>query len=268
MIGAIIGDVIGSAYEFHPVKTKDFDLWTPYTCFTDDSIMTIAVGSALLRNRLEGHDLYTAMMEEMLKYGRKYPNGGYGMRFRQWLYSDQPQPYNSFGNGSAMRVSACSYAARSLEEALELAKVSALVSHNHPEGIKGAQATAAAIYAARIGHSKHEIRRYICHHFYPLNQALGEIRPNYYFNEICQDTVPQAIIAFLESESYEDSIRNAISLGGDADTLAAITGAIAWAYYGRNGKTPDMIELENNVRTWYLPEEFLQLLETFDKTFL
>ena len=267
MIGAIIGDIIGSAYEFDPVKTKDFPLWTHKTYVTDDSIMTVAVGKALLRNHLQGDDLYNAMVEEMRAFGRRHPDGGYGLSFRRWLYCENPQPYNSFGNGSAMRVSACAYAAKTLEQALALAEISALVSHNHPEGIKGAQAAAAAVFMARTGASKAEIRKYINQHFYPLTQTLDEIRPDYYFNEICQDTVPQAIISFLESENYEDAIRNAVSLGGDADTLAAITGAIAWAYYGRDGKTPDMVKLEEIVRTWYLTEDLLQVVDQFRETF-
>lgn len=264
MIGAIIGDVIGSTFEFWPPSGKDFPLWNKSTSYTDDSVMTIAIGRAVLRYRKYGDDFRTACIEEMQKLGRKYPRAGYGFGFRVWLEKEKPEPYNSFGNGSAMRVSACGYAAHSLDEALSLAKISAEVSHNHPEGIKGAQATAAAIYLARTGASKEEIGGYICDHFYLLNKTLDEIRPDYHFNETCQDTVPQAIVCFLESDSYEDAIRNAVSLGGDADTLGAITGAMAWAYYGRDGVQEDMISLANTVRRDYLPQEFIDTLDEFE----
>lgn len=265
MIGAIIGDIIGSTYEFWPPENKDFPFWNKSTSFTDDTVMTIAIGRAVLRYRKNGDDFGAACIEEMQALGRKYPNAGYGHGFQTWLESDDPQPYNSFGNGSAMRVSACGFAAHSLEEALELAKLSASVTHNHPEGIKGAQATAAAIFLARMGASKDEIGGYICDHFYLLDKTLDEIRPAYHFNETCQETVPQAIISFLESESYEDAIRNAVSLGGDADTLGAITGAIAWAYYGRNGIDSVMKSLADRVCANYLPQEFIDTLNQFNK---
>lgn len=263
MIGAIIGDVIGSSFEFWPPSNKDFPLWNKSTSYTDDSVMTIAIGRAVLRHRKSKDDFRTACIEEMQKLGRKYPRAGYGHGFRVWLESEIPEPYNSFGNGSAMRVSACGYAACSLDEALSLSQTSAEVSHNHPEGIKGAQATAAAIYLARTGASKEEIGGYICDYFYLLNKTLDEIRLDYHFNETCQDTVPQAIVCFLESESYEDAIRNAVSLGGDADTLGAITGAIAWAYYGRDGIQEDMSTLANTVCKQYLPREFINTLDEF-----
>lgn len=265
MIGAIIGDVIGSTYEFWPPSGKDFSLWNKSTSYTDDSVMTIAIGRAVLRYRKYGDDFRKACIEEMQKLGREYPRAGYGFGFRAWLEKDTPEPYNSFGNGSAMRVSACGYAAHSLDEALSLAQISAEVSHNHPEGIKGAQATAAAIYLARTGASKEEIGGYICDNFYLLKKTLDEIRPNYHFNETCQDTVPQAIVCFLESESYEDAIRNAVSLGGDADTIGAITGAMAWAYYSNDGLSEDMISLANIVRRDYLPQEFIDTLDEFDQ---
>lgn len=264
MIGAIIGDVIGSTFEFWPPASKDFPLWNKSTSYTDDSVMTIAIGRAVLRYRKYGEDFRTACIEEMQKLGRKYPRAGYGHGFRVWLESEHPEPYNSFGNGSAMRVSACGYAAQSLDEALSLAQISAEVSHNHPEGIKGAQATAAAIYLARTGATQDEIGGYICDYFYLLNKTLDEIRPDYHFNETCQDTVPQAIVCFLESNSYEDAIRNAVSLGGDADTMGAITGAIAWAYYGRDGIQEDMCSLAEVVRREYLPQEFIDTLAEFE----
>lgn len=266
MIGAIIGDVIGSTYEFWPPESKNFSLWNKSTGFTDDTVMTVAVGRAILRYRTGEADFAQVCTEEMQKLGRKYPRAGYGHGFRVWLESKYPEPYNSFGNGAAMRVSACGYAATSLEEALSLAKISASVSHNHPEGIKGAQATAAAIYLARSGASKEDIGGYICDNFYLLDKTLEEIRPNYFFNETCQKTVPQAILCFLESTNYEDAIRNAVSLGGDADTLGAITGAIAWAYYGADGLTEDMQALKDKVLE-YLPQEFLDTLNQFDNSF-
>lgn len=264
MIGAIIGDVIGSTFEFWPPANKNFPLWNKSSSYTDDSVMTIAIGRAVLRYCKDGDNFRNACIEEMQNLGRKYPRAGYGFGFRVWLEKDNPEPYNSFGNGSAMRVSACGYCARSLDEALSLAKTSAEVSHNHPEGIKGAQATAAAIYLACAGASKEEIGGYICDYFYLLNRTLEEIRPDYHFNETCQDTVPQAIVSFLESGSYEDAIRNAVSLGGDADTLGAITGAIAWAYYGRDRIQDDMISLATTVRTQYLPQDFIDTLDEFE----
>lgn len=267
MIGAIIGDVIGSVYEFCPIKSKAFPLWSSGSTFTDDSVMTVAVGRAIIRHKIQRDDLTTALVEEMQRLGRQYPLAGYGGGFRIWLMKEKPQPYNSYGNGSAMRVSACGYAAESLEDALSMAAASAKVSHNHPEGIKGAEATAAAIYMARNGASKDEIGGFICDHYYHLNATLDEIRPSYFFNETCQNTVPQAITAFLESTSFEDAIRNAISLGGDADTLAAITGSIAWAYYGYSQKPNDMILLEQEVRSKYIPEDFIVTLDAFDQIF-
>ena len=264
MYGAIIGDTVGSVYEFDNVKTKDFPLFTPQSEYTDDSIMTIAVASALLRWKKDGADLHSAMVEEMQRFGRRYPHpkGAYGGRFSQWLRSDDPRPYNSLGNGSAMRVSPCGLMAESLEEALELARVSAEVTHNHPEGIKGAQATAAAVYLARTGSSIPEIRAYISGNFYPLDRTLDEIRPDYSFDETCQGTVPEAITAFLESDSFEDAIRNAISLGGDSDTIGAITGAVAWAYYGRDGMQPDMRAMLDEIS---LPEDMQAVADDFAK---
>ncbi len=266
MVGAIIGDISGSLREFDPVKTKDFQLFTERSSFTDDTVMTIAVGSALLKNKKYGIPLDLAVIDEMQRLGRRYPYAGYGGMFLCWIHSEMPEPYNSYGNGSAMRVSACGLAANSLEEALDLAKRTAEVTHNHPEGIKGAQATAAAIYLARAGATKEEIAGYVCDHFYPLKYTLDEIRPTYRFYVSCQQSVPESIVAFLESESYEDAIRNAISLGGDADTQAAITGAIAWSYYGRNGLTEDMIHLAATAYS-YLPAEFIDILREFDKVF-
>ena len=261
MFGAIIGDVIGSVYEFNSIKTKDCPLFSDYNTFTDDTVMTVAVASALLRHKESEVDLHQAMVQEMQYFGRKYPNAGYGGMFSSWLMKRYPKPYNSFGNGSAMRVSPCGLIATSLEEALELAKVSAEVTHNHPEGIKGAQATAAAIYLAKTGADKEKIGGYVCDHFYQLSKTLDEIRPDYYFDVTCQGSVPEAITAFLESTSYEDTIRNAVSLGGDSDTQAAIAGGIAWAYYGRDGWQPDMIAMREQI---HLPDAMMEIIEEFE----
>ena len=233
MIGAIIGDIAGSVYEFNNIKTKDFPLFSEKGFFTDDTIMTIAVAEALLNGGTADD-----FIDSMKKFGRLYPNADYGGNLGAWLLSDDREPYNSWGNGSAMRVSPCAWWVNSLEEVEELAKRSAAVTHNHPEGIKGAQATAAAIYLARMKKPRKEIKSYIENKYgYDLSRTLDEIRPVYEFNESCQETVPEAIIAFLESKSFEDAIRNAISLGGDSDTLAAITGSIAEAYYKINSHT-------------------------------
>jgi len=233
MLGAIIGDIVGSVYEWDNIRTKEFPFFSEKCFFTDDTVMTIAVAEALMNGGKPDN-----FIDSMKKFGKLYPNSGYGGRFGSWLHSDDRKPYNSFGNGSAMRVSPCAWYANSLEEAEELAKRSADVTHNHPEGIKGAQSTAAAIYLARTGKTKSEIKDYIENKFdYDLSRTLDEIRPVYQFNETCQQTVPEAIIAFLESRSFEDAIRNAISIGGDSDTVAAITGSIAEAAY----RIPDVI---------------------------
>lgn len=248
MTGAIAGDIIGSVYEFDNIKTTDFPLFIGESDYTDDTIMSIAVADWLLN----GGDLAKVMQH----YGRKYPcpMGGYGGRFSGWLRAGDPQPYNSWGNGSAMRVSAVGWLFDSLEKTLEVAEETAAVTHNHPEGIKGAQATAAAIYLARTGKSKPEIRQYIESTFsYNLNRTCDEIRPNYNFDESCQGTVPEAIIAFLDSTDFENAIRLAVSLGGDSDTLACITGGIAEAFYG----VPEDIQKEVEKR---LPEEFNEIV--------
>ncbi len=232
MLGAIIGDIVGSRFEWDNIKSKEFDFLN-YKCeFTDDSVMTLAVAKAILNSKEDYSNLGELCVKYMQEVGRHYPNCGYGGYFSKWVMSDDPKPYNSFGNGAAMRVSAVGFVAKSLEEAISLSKKVTEVTHNHPEGIKGAEATAVAIYMARTGSNILEIRDYIDKHYYPMNFRLDDIRENYKFNETCQDTVPQAIEAFLESKNFEDAIRNAISIGGDSDTLAAITGGIAEAYYG------------------------------------
>ena len=244
MLGAIIGDIVGSVYEWNNIKTKDFPLFSEKCFFTDDSVMTIAVAEALLNGASPDN-----FIDSFKKFGRLYPDAGYGGRFGSWLLSDDRKPYNSWGNGSAMRVAPCAWFADSLEEAEKLAEDSAAVTHDHPEGIKGAKATAAAIFLARSGRTK-EIRSYIENTYcYDLSRTLDEIRPGYEFNESCQETVPEAIIAFLESRDFEDAIRNAISLGGDSDTLAAITGSIAEAAY--------RIESEIVTRTFHFLDDTL-----------
>jgi len=269
MYGAIIGDVVGSTYEFAGRKTKKFSLFPGGSDFTDDTIMTIAVAKALMRSVDTDESFGKVLVEEMRQLGEVYPHpkGGYGVRFREWLIDPYPMPYNSAGNGSAMRVSPCGLFAVTLEEALALAEASAAVTHNHPEGIKGAQATAAAIYLAKTKHTKEQIRDYIKEHFYPLDQTLDEIRPDYKFHGSCQNSVPQSIQAFLESKNYEDALRNVISLGGDADTMGAITGAIAWSFYRFQTAKGISIKMAN---MWieaaeYLPEEWLDLVLEFDK---
>ena len=247
MIGAIIGDIAGSTYEFHSIKTMDFPLFAPGSSYTDDSLMSIAVASALMQTG-ESHDGFKShAVTSMRQIATKYPcpMGGYGGRFRHWLVSPNLRPYGSFGNGSAMRVSPCGDVAATLDEALALAKQSAEVTHSHPEGIKGAQAVAAAIVLARTGESRDGIRSYIEQHFYHLHQTVDEIRPRYRFDETYQGTVPQAITAFRESVSFEDVLRTAVSLGGDCDTLTDITCAIAWPFYARSGLDATMVRLRD-----------------------
>ena len=236
MYGAILGDIIGSPFEFdRGDKTKDFKLFSRRSHFTDDSVMTLAVCEALLKvgQDVTVKEIEDAVISSMQSWGRRYPHAGYGGYFRRWLTARHPEPYNSYGNGSAMRVSAVGWLYDSLEKTRTVAKATANVTHNHPEGIKGAEATASAIFMARNGSSKEEIKKYIENEFhYDLHRTLNEIRPGYHMDETCQKTVPEAIIAFLEAKDFEDAIRNAVSLGGDTDTLGAITGSIAEAYYG------------------------------------
>jgi len=225
VIGAIAGDIIGSVYEFSPIKTKDFPLFHPECTFTDDSVLTVAVAKAILDS-----EPYSKPVREL---GRRYPEAGYGVMFLDWLELDDDEPYNSYGNGAAMRVCPVGFAFTRKRDVLREAARSAEFSHNHPEGIKGAQATALAVCRARTGATKRQIRSEIAETFgYDLDRTLAAIRPDYGFDETCQGTVPEAIIAFLESESWEDAVRNAVSLGGDSDTLACITGGIAEAFYG------------------------------------
>jgi ADP-ribosylglycohydrolase len=225
MLGAIAGDIIGSVHEFLGRKTRDFSLFVPDSTFTDDTVLTIAVADSLMTG--------TSYVDNFHRFTHAYPGRGYGSGFHHWVMAGSRNPYNSWGNGSAMRVSPVAYAFNSLPEVLKEAEASAAVTHNHPEGIRGAQATALAIFLARNGESKAAIRSEIRQRFgYDLSRTVDEIQPSYAFNESCQHTVPQAIISFLDASDYEDTIRNAISLGGDADTLACIAGGIAGAFYG------------------------------------
>ncbi len=224
MLGAIAGDIIGSVYEARPIKTTDFPLFVESCRFTDDTVLTAATAHAILND--------TDYAQSYKTFGRNYPNAGYGGNFTGWLFAKGAGPYNSWGNGSAMRVSPVGFAFESVDEVLAQAKRSAEVTHNHPEGIKGAQATALGVFLARTEKSKERIKEEIQMRFgYNLDRSLDEIRPGYQFDVSCQGTVPEAIIAFLESHDFEDAIRKAISLGGDSDTLACITGGIAQAYY-------------------------------------
>ena len=250
MIGALIGDIAGSRFEFANYRKKDFQLFAPACAPTDDSIMSLAVARAILEAEAAAGEgagaaesaaaadaadwvaLPGLTVKYMQQLGRLYPDGGYGRKFFRWLYEEDPQPYGSLGNGSAMRVSPCGFAARSLEEAQLLARLTAGVTHDHPEGLKGAEAIASAIWLARAGRSKGEIRTFIEENYYVIDFTLDEIRPTYEFNETCPGSVPQALEAFFEGEDFEDVIRCAISLGGDSDTIAAIAGGIAEAYYG------------------------------------
>lgn len=235
MIGAILGDIIGSPFEFDTIKTKDFVLLSEDSHFTDDSVMTMAITLAVMYSDKNADEktFKKNLVRYMQGFGRIYPNCGYGRRFIEWMFTDNPQPYNSCGNGAAMRVSPVGWYYDSLERTLEVAQWTAEVSHNHPEGIKAAQATAAAIYLARKHKTKDEIKQYIEDEFgYNLGRTCDEIRPNYYHIETSQDSVPEAFICFFEGNNYIDVVRNAVSLGGDADTQACIAGSIAEAYYG------------------------------------
>ena len=232
LYGAIIGDIVGSRFEFNNHRSKKFDLFHKDCFATDDSIMTIAIANAVHEHLKTKKDLSELAVTWMQELGRPYPNCGFGGHFYEWIYDAYPEAYYSFGNGAAMRVSACGIYGNTLEEVKYLSKLVTEVTHNHPEGLKGAEATAVCVYLARIGEKKEYIRKYVNENYYKLDFTLDEIRNTYKFNETCQETVPQAIEAFLESESFEDAIRCAISIGGDSDTLAAITGPIAGAYYG------------------------------------
>jgi len=251
MIGAIAGDIIGSVYEPAPIKTTDFPLFQPRGRFTDDSVLTVAIADALLTGQPYG--------DAVRDWGRRYPRAGYGGAFFQWLCAADPQPYHSWGNGSAMRVSPVGWAFDCEDEVLRQARLTAEITHDHPEGIKGAQATALAVYLARTGAAKTTIRTRIQSQFgYDLTQTVETLRPGYTFDVSCQGTVPPALIAFLDAESYEETVRNAVSLGGDSDTLACIAGGIAEAFYGG---VPDSIRAEVETR---LTPDLWRVVEAFE----
>lgn len=263
MYGAILGDMIGAPYEFdRGNKTKDFPLFSDESEYTDDTVMTIAVADALsgVPAGAEEAVIRENLIDSMHHWGELYPYAGYGVKFDRWLHEGLREPYGSFGNGSAMRVSSVGWLYNTLDETRRIARLTAEVTHNHPEGIKGAEATAAAIYMARNGSSKDQIRQYAMDEFgYDLSRTCDEIRPGYYHVETCQETVPEAITAFLEGESFEDVIRTAVSLGGDCDTLTCIAGGIAEAFYG----VPDEMRKECRRR---LPEDMLEVLDWFDRS--
>ena len=270
MYGAILGDIIGSPYEFDMgSKTKEFPLFSKNSTFTDDTVMTVAVGKVFLD--AQPVEKYCDLSEEnvqwirrrlitsMQQFGKQYPYAGYGGMFRRWLRAKAPRPYGSYGNGSAMRVSAAAWLYNDLDTVRSMARLSAEVTHNHPEGIKGAEATASAIFLARTGSTKAEIKAYIENQFgYDLSRTCDEIRPGYHHVESCQETVPEAITAFLEGESFEDVIRTAVSLGGDCDTLTCIAGSIAEGFYG----IPEELRAECRNR---LPEQLREVLFRFDE---
>ena len=262
MYGAILGDIIGSPYEFDffNIKTKEFPLFSKRSTFTDDSVMTLAVARAIMDtdDKSDNELLRKNMIFSMQALGRAYPDAGYGANFIYWLYDTDPKPYGSWGNGSAMRVSSAGWLFDNLNDVRRAARISAEVSHNHPEGIKGAESVASAIFLARTGSDKNDIRDYVCTKFnYNLSRTCDEIRPNYHHVESCMETVPEAITAFLESKDFEDCIRTAVSLGGDCDTLTAIAGSIGEAFYG----IPESLKNECRMR---LPDDLLSILTDFE----
>lgn len=275
--GAIIGDVAGSRFEFKPIKSKDFDLFYSFSGkghdtnqtledylksshFTDDTVMTIAVANALIEANGDYSNLRELAVKNLKYFGRKYPNRGYGYKFQQWLYSDSNEHYNSLGNGSAMRISSIPYFANSLDEVKRLSKMVTDVTHNHPEGIKGAEAVAVLIWMALHNFTKEDIRKEVENNYYNLDYDYNELLQTYTHDETCQNSVPQSIYAFFISTDYEDCIRTAISMGGDADTMACIAGSIAGAYYG----VPS--DLQKQVLN-FLPDEFVNIIENLTKIY-
>ena len=250
MLGAIVGDIVGSRYEYNNIKRKDFQFFSDSCFVTDDTVLTLAVCDALLKKSC---DLNKAATDSLRAFSRRYADKDYGDGFRRWMLIDDALPYGSFGNGAAMRVSPCSIAAQTLEEVKVMSYAVTSPTHNHPEGLKGAEATAVAGFIEKKGLSKIEIEKYINQYYYPMNFTLEQIRPTYRYEGSCQQTVPFALKAFFESESFEDAIRNAISIGGDSDTVAAITGGVAGIYYG--------------VDIW-IKEKALQYMDDFQKDVL
>ncbi|MBQ0013614.1 MAG: ADP-ribosylglycohydrolase family protein [Proteobacteria bacterium] len=232
MIGAIAGDVVGSRFEFNNLKSKEFDLFHPDCHFTDDTVVTLAIANAVQLSTNNFDNLSQNAVKSMQQLCRTYFYTGYGQQFKSWILSDNPQPYNSWGNGAAMRISPCGAIAQTIEQAKDLSYKVTRVTHNHPEGIKGAEAVASAIFLAKNGKSMQEIKDYIFNNYYKNDFTLNDIRPSYKFYISCQKTVPAAFEAFFESYNFEDSVRNAVSIGGDSDTIGAITGSVAGAYYG------------------------------------
>ncbi len=260
MLGAVIGDIAGSRFEWKNTKSKDFAFFAPGCRITDDSVMTLAVARAILDSAGRRGSLGAEAVRSMQNFGRRWARGCYGGSFSSWLMSEQPRPYGSWGNGSAMRVSACAWAASSLEEALDMARRVTEVTHDHPEGIKGAEAVTAAVWLARQGERREAIRRHIEERYYALDFSLDDIRPGYRFDVSCHGSVPQAIEAFLESVDFEDAVRNAISLGGDSDTIGAMAGSIAEAFYGIPRTLRDKA-LE------YLPAELNAVVKEFEASY-
>ncbi len=258
IIGAIAGDIVGSTREHYRIKTKDFELFPLRSTFTDDTVMTLAIAQWLC----EDSSSKEVLIRNLKYFGNSYINAGYGGSFYQWLGQESPEPYGSWANGSAMRVSPCAWVAESLEESQKLAEMSAIVTHNHPEGVKGALATNDAIYLARIGASKDEIKEHIeLRYGYDLSRTVDEIRPTYSFDVSCAGSVPESIVCFLDGNDFEDTIRNAVSLGGDADTQAAIAGSIASAYW-------DVPEKIANESIRYLDDFLLNTFRNFEEKFL
>lgn len=254
MIGAIIGDIIGSRFEFNPTKSNTFELIVEKSRYTDDTVLTVAIADSILHNQVIEY--------KIAEYANKYPRAGYGPMFCQWVHNKERKPYNSFGNGSAMRVSAAGFCANTLTEAIELSTQTALPTHNHPEGVKGANATAAAIYFAKNGATKQEIKKYISETFeYDLDRTCEEIRKTYHFDVTCQGSVPESIIAFLESTDYVSAVVNAVYLGGDADTQGCIAGGIAQAFYKKIPE--DLISKTYKI----IPQEFIDIIEEFNKKY-
>ena len=260
MLGAIIGDIVGSRFEFHNRKRKDFELLAPGCRPTDDSVMILAVAEALMGGWADEAELSRRAVESMQRLGRRYPDCGFGGMFERWIHSGDPRPYGSYGNGAAMRVSPVGFYARSEDEVKRLSRAVTAVSHDHPEGLRGAEAAAMAIHLARNGADREQIRARIERDYYRIDFTLDEIRPSYRFDVSCQGSVPQALEAFFESESFEDAIRSAVSIGGDSDTIAAIAGGVAGAYYG----VPHAIREQAE---GYLDERLLGILTEFERRY-
>ena len=259
LYGAIIGDIAGSVYEFNNIKTKDFPFFSPRGFITDDTCMTIAVACAIRDWKQNGGDLSWLATQYMQEIGNKYPNMGYGGMFQNWLTSNDFEPYNSWGNGAAMRISAAGWFGKDITEVKRLSYMVTSVTHDHIEGIKGAEATAVAIWAARNGWTKDDIADYIQNNYYDLRDCVEDLQENYEWDSSCQGTVPPALQCFLESNDFEDAIRNAISIGGDSDTIGAITGAVAEAFYG----VPDA--MKEHAKT-YIPDELLKQIDDLEKS--